>query len=81
MTDERREEIRKQLWELHQAVIEALLKRITSSDAKAYDFANAIQFMKDNGITKGNSSAYTDSNWDEFDGLDLPFNVEEGEPF
>jgi hypothetical protein len=35
---------------LHTAVAEELLERIKSGDAKPADMANAIKFLKDNGI-------------------------------
>lgn len=35
---------------LHAAVGEQLLERITSGEAKASDFAQAIKFLNDNGI-------------------------------
>lgn len=35
---------------LHNKVAESLLSRIEASDATAADYANAIKFLKDNGI-------------------------------
>lgn len=37
--------------DLHKAVSEGLLDRIKAEDAAPGDFANAIRFLKDNGVT------------------------------
>ena len=38
------------LEDLHRILAEELRRRIQSDDAKPADFANAIKFLKDNGI-------------------------------
>jgi len=80
MTKEQSQQIRKQLWELHSTLIEAILRRITFENPKASDFANAIQFLKDNGITKENIAEFEESIRQGWSKIDLPFPTEEPSP-
>ena len=51
MTDEQQKEMETLLWELHKAVLEASLRRITGPNATGSDLANAVKFLRDNRIT------------------------------
>jgi len=82
MIDEEKTKLHvEKLWELFSIVLEALSKKITSGEAKSFDFSNAINFLKMNGIaTKylthgevGNQLVLLHN-----ETIDLPFKVIEG---
>ena len=54
---------------LHKAVSEGLLERIKDPDCAPSDYANAIRFLKDNGITS--MAEFDDSLATLVEGIDL----------
>lgn len=80
MTNEQQKEMETLLWELHKAVLEATLSRITDESAKSSDLATAVKFLKDNRITidEAEDNEYVRPSFTHR--LDLPFPLSKGDP-
>ena len=79
MTDDRKKQMEELLWDLHEAVLRAITRRISDENCKSYDLANAIKFLKDNRKTIDEAEVECQRLWQRTNPLDFPFPGPSGE--